>query len=88
MGQQVFAQSDYVTITGEHCPPEIVYISENGENYIKKNILEKTSDKHFNYNPIIKIVKDYEKKVYKLKVNTFGGSTCLNYFLLVRKEDE
>jgi len=36
IGKQVFAQSDYVTITVEHCPPEIVYISENGENYIKK----------------------------------------------------
>ncbi len=82
-GQQVFAQSDYVTIVQTGNKPDWVFISHNGTEYKKTNLKEYQKGGEYNYTAALKFVRKYEKKGYKRVTSNYSGGEV--YFLM-RKE--
>ena len=87
IGQQVFAQNDYVTIAQSGTRPNFIFISNNGESY-KKNKLdndEVENGKEYNYTTVLKFVRKYEKKGYKMVTSNYSENVV--YFLMRKEED-
>ena len=85
MGQQVFAQNDYVAIVQRSNKPDWIFISHNGKEYKRTKLEEYQSGIEFNYTTALKHVRKYEKKGYEIVTSNHSGAEV--YFLM-RKEEE
>ncbi len=83
--------TEYMTIDVDIFPDYEINISINGE-YKQTKYKEIAKNKEwFNFNPVIKIIQDYEKEGWEVISNSFVftgsvGGDPHNYFLLKRKK--